>query len=336
MSARLLLAPIVFAIVAALAWSTPVLGDTLGRILATAAFAVALGVTPLWYFQGKARPAFAAVLELVSALISLGAILVFVRTPEDIAVTLIALTLGPVLSFGYGIVLMYREVGTAPFRLRRAVAALRQGLPIFLVYASTSLQTVASTWLIAFLATVDQAAFFGVAHRLTNIVIAAAFEPIAQVSVPKSVSLVGAPQKLWPFVLRLLGVHLVLAMGGVIGLYLFTDFVVHLVFSPEMAPSTPATFVLSLALLPLALSRTFNFYWLVPSRRDRNVAIAVASGSAVVVGLAILTVPDLGAMGMAWSRVAGELAAAVLVLAFAVRVRIKAGRVPSDPPSDSR
>lgn len=320
LSARLALVPVVLAAVCLLAWATPVLGDRPGRVAATGVLALVIGFTPLWYFQGKSRPAFAAGLELLGAVLSLAAILRLVRAPDDVAPALLAMAAGPAVAYGWGTWRMRRESGRLRVSPREAALALRAGFPIFLVYASGSVQTVASTWLIAVLASAEAAAFYGVAHRLVNVLVAGSFEPIAQAAMPRSVRLAGEdPPRAATFALRLLAVHLAVALAGVAGVYLFGAFAIRLLFAPELAASVEATRLLSWVLLPVALGRAFSFYVLLPLRRDTRMTVAVAAGSLAMLALAVALAPAHGAPGMAAARVAGESVAAGLALLAGLR-----------------
>jgi PST family polysaccharide transporter len=318
--ARLLLVPPVVAIVCSLAWATPVLGDEPSRILAACALSLAIGLTPLWYFQGRGRAAFAAALELAGALVSLGAILLLVRDPDDVATALLCISAGPACAYAYGTRRLLAEVPWFRLSPREAARALRAGFPIFVAHASGTVQAVASTWLIALLSTAQAAAYYGVAYRLLNVAVAGAFEPLAQVATPRAVRLAAeAPDRVRAFAARLGAVHLAVALAGVAGVHAFGGFVIGLAFAPELAPAIRATELLSWILLPVALARASGFYVLLPLRRDGAITLAVGSGGVAVLLLAVLLAPAHGAEGMVWARLAGETVAAVLATAAAAR-----------------
>lgn len=320
MGGRLAVAPLVIGTVGLAAWATPGLGNSWLNILACCSLAVLLGTTPLWFFQGRGRPGFAASIELASSIISLVVVLILVNDPSDIGAALLGMSSGPLLAYGVGVVLMYREAGVAQLSPIRVYRSLKQGVPVFIIIAANNVQGLLSTWLVAVLASPAEAAYFGVAYRIIRLVTASSFEPLMQVAIPRCLALAEQQAELWRLTVRLVVVHLSIACIGISGLQVVSEFGIRILFSSDMLPAAAMTRVLAWSLLPAALSGALTYYWLVPNRRDYRVAASVAVGGVAMLIVAAAAVPLWGGMAMVYARLVSLLVTAALVAVFTVQV----------------
>lgn len=310
---------------------TGIFAGSIWPIASAVLFTIGTGLSPAWYFRGTGRAATGIALEVIGQAVSLMAIVSLVRGPEHLELSLLAVALGPVLSTIMGLGWMGRELGGLDRPSRAAVIeALRAGFPLFLVRASSSGFTFGSVWIVGLLATAQDAAYFGVASKLIG-AITVMSQPITFTLLPNIARAAKeSPQAAARVAAKWGGALLVVAVCGVVGVYVLGDFVISLLFADDMAPAAELTKLLSWVCILVAIKETMGDLLLIPLQRDRIVAGAVMFGGASGLALALLLVPMWGSVGMVLARMVAE-GFVILVLFVGIGMLFRAARPSVSP-----
>jgi O-antigen/teichoic acid export membrane protein len=147
---------------------------------------------PQWYLQGLERMRSLAVLQLVARAMSLLAVVLLVRSPQDVVMAAVTLSL-PVLLAGILSLLCLRRI--APVRWQcpagaDVLAALRDGWPLFLANAATSIYVITNPFLLGLVAGDTAVALYGVGHRV-SLAAFSLFTPVLQAIYPRASLLFG-------------------------------------------------------------------------------------------------------------------------------------------------
>ncbi|WP_224702729.1 oligosaccharide flippase family protein [Devosia aquimaris] len=308
---------------------TGIFSGSFWPILSAVLFTLGTGLSPAWYFRGTGRAATGIALEVIGQAVSLVAIVLFVRSPEQLEFSLLAVALGPVLSTAIGLVWLMRELGGLDRPSWKAVLdAVTIGFPLFLVRASSSGFTFGSVWIVGLLATAQDAAYFGVASKLIG-AITVMSQPITFTLLP---NISRAAKESRGTAIRVAtkwgSALLIVALCGVAGVYVLGDFVIGVLFADDMAPAAELTKVLSWVCILVAIKETLGDLMLIPLHRDRIVAGGVMFGGASGLALALLLVPLWGSSGMVLARMVAEVLV-ILVLTAGVWTLLRSPQQPA-------
>ena len=269
-------------------------------------YAVAQGLTPLWFFQGLERLRLVAALEISGKILGMGAILLLVRTPQDGWVALFVQGLAPALCTAVGIGMAYRVI---PFRWPSwplVRDAIRLGWRMFVFRSGESLYGVGNAFVLGLFAPPTLVGYFASAEKISKAVFGL-LNPIREALYPRLSNVVPvSPEK----AARLARIGaMVMGAGGVLlgaSVFVFAPLLVHLLLGPGFAPAV--TTLRILAVLPplLSITHSVGLQWLLPRGRDAEVNRIILSAGALNLGLAILLAPHFAHLGMAWAVVCAE------------------------------
>lgn len=277
------------------------------KLLAAGLFyAVAQGLTPLWFFQGLEKLRLVAALEISGKILGMGAILWLVRTPEDGWVALFAQGLAPAFCTAVGIGMAYRLVPLRwpPWTLVRD--AIRLGWRMFIFRSGESLYGAGNAFILGLFAPPAVVGYFASAEKISKAVYGL-LNPIREALYPRLSNMVpGSPQA----AARLARIGaIVMGAGGVLlgaGVFVFAPVLIHLLMGPGFAPAV--TVLRIFALLPplLSITHSMGLQWLWPHGRDAEVNRIILSAGALNLVLALLLAPRFAHVGMAWAVVCAE------------------------------
>ena len=123
---------------------------------------------PLWLYQGLQKIQFVAVRDLSSKLLSVVALLVFVRSDEDYLLAAAIPSLGLLAAGLVGLTQAVKllEEPYRPPTVGDILGALKAGWPVFLSMAALSLTTSTNMFILGWIATKEEVAYFGQAQRI--------------------------------------------------------------------------------------------------------------------------------------------------------------------------
>jgi PST family polysaccharide transporter len=273
--------------------------------------AVATGLSPGWFFLGTERMRLMAFIQLGFRV--LGAVLTFVLvTGAGDGWIVMALFAGSsVGALAAADTLMYRSV---KFRLPRwhdSFREIRGATTIFLSTIAVTLYTSFNVVLLGLFVPAAAVAHFGVAERVVRVSITA-LAPIGAAVIPRLSTLqaAGERERARRLLLVAVAVAAIPALLITAGLIAFAPSIIHLVYGERFVhPSTPIMRVMAL-IIPVNVIGVVFGVWLLSQHQDRLIAKIVAVAGVANLVLGCILTPLFGPIGMAWSVLSAEAAAA--------------------------
>lgn len=304
--AQAMLAVGAVALVVAVRGWVPVLRDHPELLVFCLMLAVADGCNPVWYFVGIERIGVVAALEICCKSLTAVAIFALVRSPEG-AVTVLALqALASLLSMAVAMGIMYRGILFRRPSRGLISEALGGSWPMFLIRGAESLYTLGNAFILGLFVGPAMVGYFAAPEKITR-ALAGLLNPIRQALYPRLSKLMHtAPDQ----AMRLARIGIsVTGLGGLaIGLvvFLFAPALIRIAFGAQFAPAV--TVLRLLAVLPplVSLTQSVAMQWLLPLGRERVVTRTVVAAGALNLLLALLLVPRLAHLGMAWAVICSE------------------------------
>lgn len=274
--------------------------------LVGAIYAIVLGWSPLWYFQGMERLESAAAVDVTSKILSALCIFLAVRKPDDAVIVLGIMAVLTAAANCWNISRMTKESGLPSIRWSSAAKSLIEGFPLFLYRALVTVYATGSTAILRGMASSVDTGNYANADRLT----AAAkslIVPVGQVMFPQISRLhaenAAHAKKL--MIVSLLGVTIPFALVAAAGMIL-SPWLLPLFFGPGYGQTVPIFQTLCLTLPLVAASNVLGIQWMLAKGQEKAFnTLVVISALASVLTMLVL-VPRLGGMGMAWSVIVAE------------------------------
>jgi PST family polysaccharide transporter len=269
-------------------------------------YAVAQGFMPLWFFQGMERLRLAAALEITGKLLGMGAILLFVRKPEDGWIALFVQGVAPALSTTAGIMLAYRAI---PFRWpsRLLVSdAIRIGWRMFVFRSGESLFGVGNAFILGLFAPPALVGYFASAEKISRAVFGL-LNPIRDALYPRINSILSdSPEK----AARLIRIGAIATISGGLllsgSVFVFAPLLIRILMGEGFGQAITVLRILSVLPLLLSITHSVGLQWLLPRGQDAVVNRIILSAGALNLTLAVLLAPHFAHLGMAWAVVCSE------------------------------
>jgi polysaccharide transporter, PST family len=284
----------------------PLLHDNPRLLMAGLSYALAQGFMPLWFYQGLERMRLAAGLEITGKLLGLGAILIWVRSPEDGWLALLIQGLAPAISTAVGIAMAYRTIPVCAPTLSLIGEAFRLGWPMFVFRSGESLYGVGNVFVLGLFAPPAVVAYFASAEKISKSIFGL-LNPIREALYPRLSSLARRASQDAVGLART-GVVVMVTLGVALGAttFVLAPLLVRILMGPGFAPAV--TVLRILAALPPILSVTYSvgLQWLLPLGRDGAVNRIILTAGALNVALALVLAPHFAHLGMAAAVVSAE------------------------------
>jgi len=285
--------------------------DNLGRdprlLWAGVFWAVALAFSPVWFFQGLERLRLVAGLEVGTKLIALLLIFTLVREAADAWKVLFLQGLASALASGLALFLAYREVGFRWPGWHSVGEALRSGWSLFFFRAAVSLYTVGNVFILGLFVAPQQVAYYAGAERLTKAFLGL-LEPLNRTFFPRLSHLIAhSARDAAQLAARVVGI---MGLGGLIGAGLvaaLAPWIVKLLLGPGYEAAVPVMRILALLLPMIALSNALGIQWMLALGLDRPFNAVILAAGLLNLGLALVLVPKLAYVGMAYAVVLVEV-----------------------------
>jgi PST family polysaccharide transporter len=288
---------------------------SLALFWASTIFGVCQGINMLWYFQGLERMRLASILEISGKVLATLSIFLLVHKPSDGWKVMAAQCVGCVVAHGITVVLAYREVGFQWPTPASVWDSLRLGTSMFLFRAVQSICGSANRLILGSVAPVAALGEYAGAERITR-VFQQGMWPVNQALYPRLNKQMqdspGQAMKTVKYSLLLLG-----GLGMIFGLaiYLGAPLLVHFVLGPRFGDSVPVLRVFSLWIPMIALTTVMIFQLLLPNQLDNQFNFVNYSAGGLGIVVALLLVPRMAAVGIAWAAVASQ---AYTLVAFTI------------------
>lgn len=269
--------------------------------------AVALALSPNWFFVGLERARVPALIQLGFRLVATALTFVLVNDKGDAWIVMALFAGCSVGGLLVSDLLMYRHVAFRLPQWRQSVREIRDSTMIFIAALAVALVTSFNVVLLGFLRSSADVAHFGAGERLVRVGITI-LGPIGAAVIPRLTALQAAGER--QRARRLLTIAVAAAalpaLALMVGLIVFASPILHLIYGESFVDaSAPILRVLAL-IIPVSVTGSVFGVWLMTLHRDRLlVTIAVSAGVANVVFGCVFTLL-FGPIGMAWSVIAAE------------------------------
>jgi PST family polysaccharide transporter len=305
--ARLLLCLGGIALAALLQRAVPALRQDPSVLWAGVAAAVAMGLNPLWYFQGCERMKVVAALEVGAKIAASLGVFVCVHRPEDAWRVLGLQAVASTISTGAGLVMAYREVGLCLPTPATVGAAFQTGWTMFLFRSSAMLYTTGNSFLLGLFAPPEAVGYFAGAEKISKAFMGL-LNPFNQAVYPRLSRLV----KHSPYDAAKLfraNAAVVGAGGLVLGLavYAGAPLLVRFLLGPEMMPAVPVLRLLALLPPVIGVNTLLCTQWMVPLGMDGLLNRTILTAGLINICLAVVLAPRYQQMGMACAVTGAEL-----------------------------
>lgn len=322
LGARLFLSLIVVLIAFSLGMWVPVLREHPLLLWSGVFWAIALGFSPIWYFQGRERLRLVAILEVLAK--ALGVIFIFlvVREPADAYKVLLVQGWFAALASAIAWRWAWQEVGFLWPDFSMITTSVHAGWRIFFATAFISFYTSANSFILGLFVPPQQVGFFAGADKLIRAFLSL-LQPLIRVYLPKFSHLVEhdplAARSLFKRNTLLL---LFLGVGGTIAVWVSAPFAVKLFLGHAYEPSVQIMYVLGLIILPVSLASVWGTQWMIANKLDRELTKVYIAAGLINLILALVLIPRMGSMGLAAGVVVAEVLGASAMWLVLIRRRL--------------
>jgi PST family polysaccharide transporter len=328
-AAKMLLAAGSIALAAVLQHAVPALRAQPRILWAGVLAGIALGLSPLWYFQGRERMRVVATLEVASKCAAAIGVFFLVRSPADAWRVLALQAAASVLSSGVGIVLTYRELSARRPSPALVVSALRTGWSMFLFRSSAMLYTSGNAFLLGLFAPASAVGYFAGAEKISKAFMGL-LNPLNQALYPRLSHLAVHNPKEGGRLFRL-NALLVGAGGLLLSLFVFLSapLLVRFLLGRELAPAVPVLRLLSVLPFLIGMNTVLSTQWMAPLGMDAILNRIICGAGVLNLCLAFALAPSYRQMGMACAVVCAELFIGLTAIVVLARRRARPEPVPS-------
>lgn len=267
---------------------------------------MALGLNPMWYFQGKERMQIVASLDVASRTAAAAGVFVFVHRPSDAWRVLALQAAASLVSTTVGLAMAYREVRRVRMNPNSIIKALRTGWTMFLFRSSAMLYTSGNSFLLGLFAPPIVVGYFAGAEKIAKAFMGM-FNPFNQALYPRLNRLLHERPDRAARLFRANAV--VVGVGGVVlgaAVFLAAPMLVRILLGHELAPAVPVLRLLSVLPLLIGLNTVLCTQWMAPRGLDATINWIIAGAGVVNIVLACIFAPRFQAMGMASAVIVAE------------------------------
>jgi PST family polysaccharide transporter len=292
-------------------------------------FALARGLSPMWFFLGIERARGPVLVDAIGRIVAALSVYPFVSVPGHAWRVLAAQAVGATLVLLFLTHRMYRAVPPLPLSFGHGVQMLRAGAALFAARASGAFYSQFNILVVGATASAPVAAMFGGAERLVRALVNL-LEPLTRAMVARLTHLrvanVAAADRLTS---RMIGL---LTAGGSLAAaccMFFAPSIVSVLLGPGYEAAVPVFRRLALLLPVVSLGTALAMFAAVPRGQDRLVLVATGLGGLTNLLLAVPLTSAAGATGMATSVVVAECVVVSVLLTWYLR-RSPTDSVPVD------
>lgn len=287
---------------------------------------VALGLNPLWYFQGCERMKVVATLEVGAKVAAAAGVFFLVRGPGDAWRVSGLQAAASILSTGIGLALMSREVVLRRVNLTLVKQALSTGWTMFLFRSSAMLYTSGNSFLLGLFAPPNAVGYFAGAEKISKAFMGL-LNPFNQAVYPRLSRLAKHDRQAGSRLLRTNAV--VAGVGGLmLGLivYFAAPSLVRILLGPELAPSVPVLRLLAILPPLIGMNTVLCTQWMAPLGMDHMLNRIILGAGLLNICLAVALAPRYQHMGMASAVIGAEMFVGLTASYILLRGRAKGER----------
>jgi len=269
-------------------------------------WAVAQGMSPLWFYQGLERMRLSSTVDVCFKLAGICLIFALVRQPTQGALVLAIYAGASIGSSAFLYALAQGEFGFGRTSIRAVAAELRSGLALFFFQASVGLYTAANTFILGFFVPVPIVGIYAGAERISKSAVGL-LGPMNQALYPRmNKALHSDPATARAIVRRVFWMVAGVTTAAALALVGVAPLVVRILLGSKFADSVPALRILAFLIPVIGASNVLGIHWMLPLRRDRAFSVIVALAGVVNIVMACILAPRLQANGMAIAVLSAE------------------------------
>lgn len=318
-TARLLLLPIaaLIGIVGTLCSSVLVENYWLGISGTLLGIINGFGVT--WFFQGIRQFKRSIALEALVYPINILLAIILVRGQEDGVNAILSLIVSSFVCLVVSCFYLRRVTILKLGPIRSGIKEIKDTTIFFITAMSATFLMSGSTYILSIMSSSHEVGYYGVAERFISFGIGL-LNPIGQVLMPTITNLhKSGSNQVYDLVRK--GFLLEAAYGAlapIIGILIAPTFI-PLLLGEAFRPAV-LIFQVMVCILPFtAIKHALILYLLIPMKKEKYYMITSVVNLVANLGIALVTVPLYGAMGMVTARIIAEICATLCLVVFSMR-----------------
>jgi O-antigen/teichoic acid export membrane protein len=292
--------------------------------LLTSAFALALGVLSAfnlgWYLTGSNRSRSAVKLEVLGFILSLGLILLLVKTPQDAHLALLSLLLSSIAVTAVAHGSIFSELPRKNlFQPAQGLELIRSSGYLFLYASSAMFISAASTYILGLASTPALVGAYGAADRLVSLGLGV-MAPIGVIFIPKvTAQFAKNPLAAYRLTRKIFLLLLGISLTGALLCLTSSPFIIRLIFGHSFDSAIPLLTAFAPVFPINALIIGFSAYVFIPNHSEKPLAYAVFTGVAINIAVAIYASRVWGGVGVIHARLLGDSITLLLLVLTAWR-----------------
>lgn len=314
-SANYFLAFLMLLVSPIIAFQLPLLSPHPDIIALSLALALAQGLTPWWYFQGRQQVYRLVFWEFGAAILTVISWYIVIKMGASISALLWVQLAFRVVVMCVGQFIVMRDVAFISIDFFAVFDELKKGLSLFVFMFSSAIYTVLNILILGFFSSHHNVAIFAVAEKIMRLAVRF-WEPLNRFFYPKIVNLMHQSSlNKKKLIKRLFWGYFFISIVISVILFFLKDYLVSLVLGESYEEAVAVFCILILAIPLIAISNVLGILYLLPSGRDRIFNAIIISGGTLHLLVAIILIQYYGVLGMALSVVITEGIVAIAMLA---------------------
>ncbi|MBE6485590.1 MAG: flippase [Methanosphaera stadtmanae] len=299
-------------------------------------FGIVIGnvLFPTWLFQGMEYMKYTSILNIIGKILFTVFIFVFIHQSSDYLLV-------PVInSFGYLIVgilgiyisLTRFDIDLTKPSLENIKYHLKEGWHVFLSTIAINMYTTTNTFLLGLLTNNTLVGYYSIAEKIINAV-NGLFNPISQALYPYISRTVNNKDKNSNILMirKLTKLAAILGMIFSIGVFVFAEPVINILFGPEYVSSITVLRILSIIPFMVSLSNIFGIQTMLTFNYKKDFTKIVLMGGIIDIILGIILISLFKEIGIAIAFTITETFITLAMLTFLQRKGIKiVGQLPAE------
>ena len=320
-AAKLIVAAVIIVALLALFPFFPIMYRNPVLFVSAITFGLGQGMSLYWFFGGQQRQRFGSIMDFSARLSAALAIVIFVRSPSDVSITMACFALAQVAWLLVSFVFAYRRTAFRPLSLKGGLKMLGLGRYMFAQNAIGIIYNSSTALLMGMVARPDVVGILSGAERLARAPLLL-MTLCRQVLFPIMVGRLAHRPETAPHLWRwMFFTGCAAGVAGAVLLYVFAPEIVRIMLGPAFSEAVPVLRLMAFLPLAAVISEVFATYWLLPNHCDRALTWLIAGVTVLHIVLVVVFGLQWGALGGAAAILASQFAAALLGVVLTMTFR---------------
>ena len=274
-----------------------------------------------WFFFGLEEFKLTVTRNIIIRLLSLIAIFLFVKTPDDVWIYTIIIAGSTLLTQVVLWPFLMKRITFCKARMKDIVYHLRRSLVLFVPVIAVSLYKVMDKIMLGVMTNVDEVGYYEQAEKLVNMPLAVV-TALGTVMMPRMSHLIayGHDEEMKEYIKKSVKFMMFLACPICFGLIAIADNFVPIFMGSGFDQSIMLVKLLSVTVLFLAFANTIRTGYLIPKEMDGVYVRLTIVGAVVNLVINLLLIPHLQSVGACIGTIMAELAVTIYQVAAVRKV----------------